>query len=269
MLTVVPQGGLCNRLRVLLSAMSIAQQMHVDVHVQWARLSECYATFDDLFVPIDSGRLHITPMAWWACPSRKRNLHWPRLLRYILGYTCQHDGFEPHSLDQLPQELKQHHRVYVSSGCQFAAYSSECLHRLQPRESLQTRIDQICHHFSQDMVGVHIRRTDNAKSIQVSSVDAFVRAMRKEIANTPKVKFFLATDDEEVKQKLIAQFPHRIITQSVSVNRCTLEGMQDAVVDLWCLAHTNRLLGSYWSSFTDTAAEIGQIPLVIVGAPIK
>ena len=59
-------------------------------------------------------------------------------------------------------------------------------------------------------------------------------------------------------------YPDRIITQRTQVRRDTLDGMREAVVDLWCLAATQRIIGSYWSSFTDTAAELRQIPLEIV-----
>ena len=60
-------------------------------------------------------------------------------------------------------------------------------------------------------------------------------------------------------------FPGRIVAQPVqSVRRDTLAGMQDAVVDLFCLSRTRKLLGSYWSSFSDMAAELSGIPLQIV-----
>lgn len=266
MLTIVPQGGLCNRLRVVLSALFLSQQMHAEVQVKWAENDECHARFADLFVPIDSGRFHIGPMSWWAKPSRKRNFHIPRLLRTCMGYTWQRDGFEPTSLSELAEALHGHSKVYVSSGSQLAQYSAECLSRLCPRADLQTRIDRIVQSYAPHTVGVHIRRTDNVVSIQQSPVEAFIRAMKHEVDQDPRVKFFLATDDAAVKQMLERQFPHRIITQHMPTERSTLQGMEDALVDLWCLAGTHKLLGSYWSSFTDTAAEIGRMPLVIVRA---
>lgn len=266
MLTIVPQGGLCNRLRAVLSALSLSQQLHVEVQVKWVENEECRARFDDLFVPIDSGRFHIGPMTWWAWPSRKRNFHLPRLLRVCMGYTWQRDGYVPSSLTELAEALTHYRKVYVSSGSQLADYSSECLSRLCPRADLQARIDRMLQSYAPHTVGVHIRRTDNAVSIQHSPVEAFIHAMRQEIDQDRHVKFFLATDDAAVKQMLEQQFPHRIITQHTSVKRDTLQGMEDALVDLWCLAGTQKLLGSYWSSFTDTAAEIGHVPLVVVRA---
>lgn len=264
LLTAVPQGGLCNRLRVVLSALSLYEQLPVEVQLEWSENDECHARFDELFEPVDADGFHIRTMDWWARPSRKRNFHLPRMLRVCMGYTWQRDGFEPSALTELADALKRHRKVYVSSGSLLASYPPECLSRLQPHAELQARIDSILSGFPSYTVGVHIRRTDNAVSIQNSPVEALVSAMQEEVDKSPCVKFFLATDDAAVKQMLEKRFPHRIITRHVPAERNTLQGMQDALVDLWCLAGTHKLLGSYWSSFTDMAAEIGKMPLVIV-----
>ena len=42
-LTVVPMGGLCNRLRTVLSAYDLAQtEKNVFVRVEWGRDKECF-----------------------------------------------------------------------------------------------------------------------------------------------------------------------------------------------------------------------------------
>ena len=41
--------------------------------------------------------------------------------------------------------------------------------------------------------------------------------------------------------------------------------MHDARLDLYCLAATDKLIGSYWSSFTDIAADMRGIEKVIAG----
>jgi hypothetical protein len=51
------------------------------------------------------------------------------------------------------------------------------------------------------------------------------------------------------------------------VRRGARQAARDAVVDLYCLAGCRKLLGSYYSTFTDTAAAIHGIPLEIVGHP--
>ena len=55
-----------------------------------------------------------------------------------------------------------------------------------------------------------------------------------------------------------------MITTDAELQRNTLTGMQDAVVDLWCLAATSLVVGSYYSSFSDTATELGGQPLEII-----
>ena len=41
--------------------------------------------------------------------------------------------------------------------------------------------------------------------------------------------------------------------------------MHDALLDLYCLASTRKIIGSFFSSFTDIAADMHHIPKVIAG----
>jgi len=53
-LTLVPTGGLCNRLRVILSGLSLQQACSdIELTVEWERNADCCARFVDLFEPID------------------------------------------------------------------------------------------------------------------------------------------------------------------------------------------------------------------------
>ena len=51
MLTLVPQGGLCNRLRVVLSAVQAKMSGAGPVRVEWGKDAECGAWFEgnDIF----------------------------------------------------------------------------------------------------------------------------------------------------------------------------------------------------------------------------
>ncbi len=51
-----------------------------------------------------------------------------------------------------------------------------------------------------------------------------------------------------------------------SVARDDPAAMEDAVVDLYALSRCRKIIGSYWSSFTDTAAELGSIERVLAKA---
>ena len=90
--------------------------------------------------------------------------------------------------------------------------------------------------------------------------------MRKELEVHPDTLFYLATDDLKEETRIREAFPGKILSNE---NRClrrdSREGMQDALCDLYCLAATRRIIGSYFSSFTDIAADMRGIPLVIAG----
>lgn len=263
-LTVVPIGGLCNRLRALLSAKSLSEQMQLQINVEWGSDAECRAWFDELFMPIDTSFFTVRKRPVWNIPARKRNFYIPALIRSIVGYKLQYDCFRPHPEKILPIEKWRLGKHYLSTGYAFYPYSKLKVRELRLQPDLKQQIDEICQRFATYTVGIHIRRTDNITSILNSPIQAFKQAIDAEIKKNSKVLFFLATDDEVLKNELKSEYPNRFITQRTSVRRDTLQGIREAVIDLYCLASTNKLLGSYWSSFTDTAAEIGQMPVEIV-----
>ena len=160
-LTVVPQGGLCNRLRVALSALSAFP----DCEVEWGRDKACYAYFDELFQPLNG----VIRRRWWNTPQTRRNLHFPALLRRWI-YDAQLVNAKA-----LPAVIDR--PTYVSTGYALGPYGREWLQRLKPLDSIRRRIDAITAQFPPDIVGVHIRRTDNKKSWNHSSDEAFWRAM--------------------------------------------------------------------------------------------
>lgn len=264
--TIVPQGGLCNRLRVVLSALMLSRP-DVRLRVEWACNAECRAHFADLFMNPPLAPLLIAERRWWNIPQSRRNLHLPALWRRAC-YDLQLVNFKGTGDESLSRLIDTYNNIYVSTGYVLHPYSAHLARCLHPTVALQQRIDNICRAFGNRVVGVHVRRTDSLRSITESTDAAFLAAMQQEVKADADVRFFLATDSLSVRTHLENAFPGRIMTQPIrSVRRDTLEGMQDAVVDLFCLSRTRKLLGSYWSSFSDMAAELSGIPLQVVKTP--
>jgi hypothetical protein len=147
---------------------------------------------------------------------------------------------------------------------------------LKPVKSIQDKITQISSRFDSNTVGVHVRRGDawNSKTkdkFKVSDDDSFFNLMDKEINQNPEVVFFLATDSKETSEKFLNKYADRMIRDEEkiyfnSVCQHQPKYNQDyAVVDLFLLSKTNKIIGSNWSSFSHLSSKISNIKLVIAG----
>ena len=262
-LVVVPNGGLCNRLRVVLSGYLAAQQYGWSIRVEWGRDRNCWAHFDDLFEPLTAEHFSITHRSFWNNYISRKNLRLPGLLRVFM-YDRQQSQYCPQQHGDLPTFVQPYRKVYLSTGYALMDYPENMNRLLRPLPRLQERIDRIRQQFPAEIVGVHIRRTDLVVAMKNSTVEAFYAALDAEIAQHPAVCFYLATDDEQLKAEMQMKYGRRILMQSTQCCRNTLAGIEEAVVDLWLLASTRKILGSYYSSYSVTAAEIGEIPLCVV-----
>jgi len=258
MLIIQPSGGLCNRMRVINSAWELAKRRKEKLIVLWYLCPELNCPFEALFQPTEEIRV-----------INIRSLKDPRKLFYQLT-ARQRFGNEDilkHKTDGVLHEdfyksLKN--PVYIFTWEHF--YPSVDYHFYIPTEPLQKRMDSFTARFGKRCVGVHIRRTDNAVSMGKSTTEQFLSLMQAELDAHPETLFFLATDDKKEEALLREVFPGKILSnENRSLDRNSVEGIHDALLDLYCLAATKKLIGSYWSSFTDIAADMHGIEKVIAG----
>ena len=94
--------------------------------------------------------------------------------------------------------------------------------------------------------------------------ESFVRKMDAELDKDPATVFFIATDSTTEESLMSSRYGDRIMTfEKATLRRDSVEGIQLALIDLYILSCVDIIIGSYRSSFTDTAAEIGNIKFVI------
>jgi hypothetical protein len=79
---------------------------------------------------------------------------------------------------------------------------------------------------------------------------------------------FLCSDDERVKQGFRRRYGGRLLTyessgggNDASVDRQTARGVQQALRDLLTLSRTEKIVGTYNSSFSWLASMWGKVPL--------
>lgn len=258
MIIIQPSGGLCNRIRAINSAAALAKKKGLPLKVLWLNAPELNCPFESLFQPTAEFEvINIyslkSPRKLFLQFSAKQRFNNDDILNNKTDVTLNDDFY---------QSLSD--SVYIFTWEQF--YPTEDYHLFHPTDEIQAKITALTDRFAPHMVGVHIRRTDNVTAIGKSGTDAFIRAMEAELAADPDVRFFLATDERKEEALLREHFGDKILSNENRIlDRNSAQGMQDAMIDLYGLAATDKILGSFWSSFTDVAAQMRGIPRIIVG----
>lgn len=263
-ITIVPVSGLGNRMRVVASAVKMAADMNVHIRVVWQPAWDCRAGFDDLFLPLSFENVSLCRGTFMDAPATKDNLLLPMLLRkscYQAEYRC----FRPTETVSLQSLIGRGHSSYMDTCYALCNYSHELFRecfRLRPE--LERQVEDTVSGFSSRTLGVHVRRSDNRQAIRYSPLTAFRQRIDALFDSGEAEQLFLSTDDNRVREFFRKTYGKHLITRRVMLDRNSLQGIRDAVIDLWCLSRTSRLLGSYYSSFSETAAELSDIPFEVV-----
>ncbi|MEO1350765.1 MAG: hypothetical protein AAFW84_18470 [Cyanobacteria bacterium J06635_15] len=260
MITVEPIGGLCNRLRSLVSVLALGRELQQDIHLIWNLDGSLNCPFDELFiVPQKIVRLN------------QRGRIRKRLAPLFRSFYRYDWVLNPETLRHLKAEnydfrqLKDYRKVYLQTdfGC-FRAnldYSELKLHPMH-----QQKLGQYAELFARaNVVGVHIRRGDNLDARQHSPLKEFIKQIKIEIAQDQNVCFFVATDDPDIENTLKENFPKQVfIHPKQSRLRSQRQGIYDALIDLYGLASCRKVIGSYYSSFTDVACCLRGAEKVVI-----
>lgn len=264
--TLIPQGGLCNRMRALDAALALAADTQRRLVVQWHLDPGLNCRFEDLF-EIPPGIARIETRDYTGRLAKQRKTIAKRLNR--LRYRCclyEHDLARYASEHPDLTDLGRCRSVLIAS-CQRFYDRPPYYPSLHPTPDNQARIDRLTASFGPHMVGVHIRRADHVHAIANSPTGLFVAHMAQALEQQPDTRFFVATDCPRTERELVERFPGRIITHAKrSLDRGDADAIKDALVDVYGLAASERLLGSVQSSFSETAARISGTPLTIVDA---
>lgn len=270
MVSVFPSGGLCNRMRVVNSAVALHNLSGSEVEVFWTKNHLLNCSFSKLFKPLDHVKIREEPI-------KKRVLILPphklkgkdkliaklyKVLKYKnIFYKNDFRGeFNKRNTERLIRVVRKKESAYIESDHSFMEYNNY----LHPVEEVQCRVDYFSAQFNNyNTIGLHIRRTDHKISKNKSTDEAFFKIIDKELANNSQSLFYLATDDPDLKDKLKIRYDHNIYTRDIPLERNSEDGIIEAYVELLLLSKTTKIIGSFFSSYSETAAELGNIPLEI------
>ncbi|MEJ1239009.1 hypothetical protein WBG78_12820 [Chryseolinea sp. T2] len=268
LIVIEPFGGLGNRMRVIVSAIALSKSLGKDLKVIWKTGEDLKCSFNRLFEPINNvnivqenvGTIYSSFNKSWI---KRKTIQAINLLNGFNLVVHEQDHSIVFADDATARKILQTYtNVYIRS-CEHFYLADNDWTVFAPIQQLRIVIDDLIQNFKPNIVGVHIRRTDNYKSIQVSSLDKFI-----ELLNDHSIKqCFLATDDPLVLHELSSRIAdNRLIIYSKEFTRSTEKGVQDALIELFCLANCSKIYGSYWSSYSEVASYLQNKELIIVGS---
>ena len=215
---------------VINSSLELAKRKNTKLLVLWYCADELNAPFESLFEPVEEFQvINFTSLKdlrklWYQLTARTK-LNNADIENNKTNGVLNQDFFDSMKLP-----------AYIFTWEHFYQ-ADEYFKLFKPTAELQKRIDAVTKYFTEDMVSVHIRRTDQVTSIAYSKTENFIDLMNREISENPDVKFFLATDDKEEEALLRKTFPGRIVSnENRTLRRDSLDGMYDALLDLYCLS---------------------------------
>lgn len=267
-MTVACYGGLANRLRVLCSALVVAEATGRQLTMWWPQLPTCGAAFHELFendLPVMSfaGEPQPRPPAFSGTLGRD--------YFDLLAATEPHVAITAVTWLALP-DVYPHHAALV-------ARCAKALDGLRPVAEVAKRVTGFRRaHFRERMIGVHLRRGDfhRVSRHSVDNTGAAIAAARRCLQRNPQAGIFLCTDDgapdpvtgrrrrEGAREKFRQAFGDQVQwLEPRSLERGDTLGVQDALADLWLLRACDYGVGTWGSSFSEVAFFGRDAPLVL------
>lgn len=204
---IIPTGGLCNRLRAIATTIAIAKHYKCSLSIYWNNSRGLKANFADLFEPIHIEKVHLIENTQWLYHINGTKDYLLRKWFLRLGNEQVVFNHSIYTQGDIYQKLKSNYKGnLLLISCYPMCTDYQIQNIFVPKRELQLRIDQITSIFSKNMIGVHIRRTDNIASINSSPIDVFIHLMQLEIEKEDTVKFYVASDEEEVKKNCKINF---------------------------------------------------------------
>lgn len=268
---LMPRAGLGNRMRAISSFIHLKEKINANLYILWFPDSGLNAEYHDLFesnphfkVIEDRNKFKILftkrgGLNHANAPIRKIFRAYNDLVKKIVNVDAiiNEDDVQKGYL-HVENIIKNHETVFVNTSNEIID-NIEGLRTFQPTPDVMTKVNTTLEKFPETTIGIHIRRTDHNIAIKNSPLHLFENKISWYCRQSKNLKFFIATDDQSVEKKLNQKFKGRCIFYNKTFGRNSKEGIIDAVVEMYLLSKTQKLYGSFWSSFSIISAKISGI----------
>lgn len=238
-LVVTLTQGLCNRLRVLLCAIAYSEVTDRKLLLNWSKEEQFGAALSDL----------------WEHPYQEIGIVRRKVFESLFGRYTKPDSIHLGINDP----VLCLNTIYTFCRSQYPAPLASYLSRLKLIEPLEQQIESFTSQWfnKNAVVGVSMRyKNAHPKTLEASPPEWFIQRINELHEQFPGVLFSLSTDCEEASQLIRSSTQATICQLPRNYRSNQPDGIQEALCELYLLARTNYVLGSYWSSFSDMAGRI-------------
>lgn len=268
-------GGLANRMRVIGKLRMVANLAHVPMEVLWVSNNDVGAKWGEIFVqPKDFSVMEVSGAYKHEYYSAK---WYKNIIHYVWAWLHRYDWLPYNVVEQMDDDtsdeglqklfnqwiaqLQSGKILYMSTGDNFGEDYDISI--FKPIAMLHNEIEAFMPK-GEVVYGIHIRRTDNSWAIENSPLELFENKVATILKADPKAMFYLASDDADTIMRFQKRFGDTILSRPKTFGRTSVQGIQDAIIEMWLLSKTKKIFGSFYSSYSGMAAKIGNTELEIV-----
>jgi hypothetical protein len=270
--TLVPVGGLGNRIKAILSALSFCKEKHRHLEIIWFKDHGLNCDYDKLFhidAPVNVQIRNARKMDFLLRDNPRRRNFWIPFLfeKWIYDKRIYYyNDFKALSHMQAASDIRldAFRNIYMVA-CGIYWENTQMFQWIKPCREINSKVQKITNRFQENTIGLHIRRTDNLHTIHHSPTALFIESIENEIQKDQRVKFYLASDSMEEKKTLLHLYGDRIITSLKETERNNENGIIDAFVEMNVLSRTNKIYAGD-SSFARVASQLSGIRMICLGS---
>jgi hypothetical protein len=262
-----PIGGLANRLRSIVGCRVLSKYLGFNFYITWIE-NEKYPGFDNAFKSTNGFNIINKSLI----PENVIDFN-PVGRQFDINQLKSYENISMTSYG-IPKPI-------LESYNEWDKLYQQTYHELELLNDIKERIPEL----PKECIGVHIRRTDHLDSIERSLTEYFVDIITRYHDKT----IFLSTDNKNVENLIINTFGDRIIVNkklgydkdnptdiiqwgygdfrelSFKHSKEQLKlALVESVIDFHTLSKTSKIYGCVVSSFSEEAAKINNIPLIVV-----
>lgn len=272
MIIVSPAGGICNRITALEASYHLSKRLNSRCLVLWHLRDELNCNFQELFykpkrmIVISSKRGYkIERFLRWLCKGLGKRAFYYDFNNNYFNKQCKKDidnAFNEQTNEKFDEMFLKEKLIFLKDPY-YSFYGSLSYDVIKANP----RLDDIANSIlgkEKRYIGVHIRGTDHIACKQHVKVNLYIEKVRSELARNKELSVYLATDEKDVREQFAIEFGDRVVYNDGTIfNRTTKNGVIGGLIDLLCLSKTEKIYGSYASTFSLYAASINHTPMEI------